>query len=157
VSQSTDVEDSTSYLSSDAHEYEGVQAPKYDEDSMPYPIYDTYDNASMIVPKYDEDWVIENLSWDMDQSSQEPCMEDDKGEVDFDGDSTHESHLTGQCTISKYCMASSSESRVVDGDNILIDENKSKYLLCDMLDFVARRYFCIGDTQHAEETKKMSL
>jgi hypothetical protein len=51
VSQSTDVEDSTSYLSSDAHDDEGVRAPKYDEDSTPYPIYDTYDDASMIVPK----------------------------------------------------------------------------------------------------------
>jgi hypothetical protein len=86
----------------------------------------------MIVPKYDEDWVFEKLSWDMDPSSQEPCMEDDKGEVDFGGDSAHESHhLTGQCMVSKYCMASSSESVVVDGDSILIDENKSENLLCD--------------------------
>jgi hypothetical protein len=63
VSQSIDVEDSTSYLSSDAHDDEGVRAPKYDKDSMPYPIYDTYDNAGMIVPKYDEDWVFEKLPW----------------------------------------------------------------------------------------------
>jgi hypothetical protein len=86
VSQSTNVEDSTSYLSSDAYDDEGVLAPKYDEDSMPYPIYDTYDDACMIVPKYDEGWVFEKLPWDMDPSSQEPCMEDDKGEVDFGGE-----------------------------------------------------------------------
>jgi hypothetical protein len=59
-------------------------------------------------------------------------MEDDKGEVDFGGDGAHESHhLTGQRTISNDCMASSSESVVVDGDSILIDENKSENLLCD--------------------------
>jgi hypothetical protein len=61
VSQSTDVEDSTPYFSSDAHDDEGVLEPKYDEDSMPYPIYDTYDDVGMIVPKYDEDWVFEKL------------------------------------------------------------------------------------------------
>jgi hypothetical protein len=26
-----------------------------------------------------------------------------------------------------------------------------------LLDFVARRYFCIGDAQHVEETEQMSL
>jgi hypothetical protein len=77
VSRSTDVEDSTSYLSSDAHNDEGVLEPKYDEDSTSYPIYDTYDDAGIIVPKYDKHWVFEKLSWDMDPSSQEPCMEDD--------------------------------------------------------------------------------
>jgi hypothetical protein len=66
----------------------------------------------------------------MDPSSQEPCMENDKGEADFGGDSTHESHhLTGQCTVSKDCMASSSESVVVDGDSILIDE-KNQRIYC---------------------------
>jgi hypothetical protein len=115
VSQSTDVEDSTSYLSSDAHDDEGVLAPKYDEDSMPYPIYDTYGDASMIVPKYDEDWVFEKLSCDIDLSSQEPCMEDDKEGVDlvdenkseilYEDDSPHESH---------HCMVSSSKSIGVD-------------------------------------------
>ena len=59
-------------------------------------------------------------------------MEDDKGEVDFGSDSTHESHhLTGQCTVSKDCMESSSESVVVDGDNILINEKKLEKPLCD--------------------------
>jgi hypothetical protein len=36
---------------------------------MDHPIYDTYEYVGMIVPKHDEDWVIEKLSWDMDQSS----------------------------------------------------------------------------------------
>jgi hypothetical protein len=58
---------------------EAVLAPNYDEDSSPYPIYDTYEDTCMIVPKYDEGWVFEKLFWDMDPSSQEPCMEDDKG------------------------------------------------------------------------------
>ena len=93
-----------------------IEPVVFDEDSMPYPIYDTCDYACMIVPKYDEGWVFEKLLWDMDPSSQEPCMEDDKGKVDFGGenksevlyggDSAHESqHLTCQCTVSKYCMA----------------------------------------------------
>ena len=69
VSQSTNVEDSTSYLSSDAYDDEGVLTPKYDEDSVPYLIYDTYDTVCMIVPKYDEAWVFEKLSWDMDPYS----------------------------------------------------------------------------------------
>jgi hypothetical protein len=59
-------------------------------------------------------------------------MEDDKGEVDFGGDSAHESHhLTSQCIVSTGCMESSSESVVVDGDSILLDESKSKNPLCD--------------------------
>jgi hypothetical protein len=106
--------------------------PKYDKDSTPYPIYDTYDDTCMIVPKYDKDWAFEKLLWDMDPSSYETCMEDDKGEVDFGGDNAHESHhLTGQCTVSTCCMASSSELVVVDGDNILSDESKYKNPLCD--------------------------
>jgi hypothetical protein len=45
--------------------------------------------------------------------------------------SAHESyHLTGKCMVSKDCMESSSESVVVDGDSILIDENKSENVLC---------------------------
>jgi hypothetical protein len=65
----------------------------------------------MIVPIYDEEWVFEKLSWDMDPSSQEPCVEDDKGEVDFSSDSAHESHhFTSQCTVSTGCMELSSES-----------------------------------------------
>jgi hypothetical protein len=54
VSQSTNVEDSISYLSIDAYDNEGVLKPKYDEDSMPYTIYDTCDDVGMIVPKYDK-------------------------------------------------------------------------------------------------------
>ena len=83
MSQLGNVEDSTSYLSSDAHDDECVLAPKYDEDSAPYPIYDTYDGAGMIVPKYDEGLVFEKLSWDMDPSSQEPCVEDEKEGADL--------------------------------------------------------------------------
>jgi hypothetical protein len=109
---------------------------------MPYPIYDIYDNAGMIVPKYDEGWVFEKLSWDMDSSFQEPCVEDGKGEANFGGekkskilyggDSAHDSHqMTSQCTVSEDCMVSSSESVVVDGDIILIDESKLENLLCD--------------------------
>jgi hypothetical protein len=64
-----------------------VLSPKYDEDSVSYPIYDAYDNAGMLVPKYDEGWVFEKLSRDIDPPSQEPCVEDDKGEVDFGGES----------------------------------------------------------------------
>ena len=52
--------------------------------------------------------------------------------VGFGSDSTHESHhLTGQCMVSKDCMASSSELVVVGGDNILSDESKYKNPLCD--------------------------
>jgi hypothetical protein len=132
MSQSTNVEDSTSYLSSDAYDDEGVLAPKYDEDSMPYPIYDIYDDACMIVPEYDKGWVLKKLPWDIDLSSQEPCVEDDKEGVDlvdenkseilYEDDSPHESH---------HCMVSSSELVGVDGDNILSDESKSENPLCD--------------------------
>jgi hypothetical protein len=151
VFQSTDVEDSTSYLNSDAHDDEGVRAPKYDEDSMPYPIYDTYDDACMIVPKYDKDQVFEKLPWDMDPSSQELCMEDDEGEVDFGGDSAHESHhLMSQCTVSTGCMASSSELVVVDEDSILSDESKSKNPLCDSphhVDEIEQRPLALRDLE----------
>jgi len=117
MSQSGNVEDSTSYLSSNAHDNEGVLEPKYDEVSTPYPIYDTYDDASIMVPKYDEDWVFEKLSCDIDISSQEPCVEDDKEGVDlvdenkseilYQDDSSHESH---------HCMVSYSKSIGVYGE-----------------------------------------
>jgi len=81
VSQSIYFEYSTSHLNSDSHDDESVEEPNYDEDLIPYHIYDTYDIADMIIPKYDEDWVFENLLWDMDPSSLEQCMEDDKGEA----------------------------------------------------------------------------
>jgi hypothetical protein len=41
--------------------------------------------------------------------------------------------------VSKYCMASSSESVVVDGDSILIDENKSENIMCDIPVHVVER------------------
>ena len=92
---------------------------------MPYPIYDTYEDEGMIVTNYDEEWVFEKMSCDMDPSSQEPCVEDEKWEVDFGDDNTHDPHnLIGQWTISKHCMETSSQLIVVYGDNILIDENK---------------------------------
>jgi hypothetical protein len=88
---------------------------------MTYPIYDTYDDACMIVTKYDEDWVFENFPWDMDPYSQEPCVEDDKGDDDFGGDSAPESHnLTGQCMVSTGFMASYSE--LVVGGGVLMLE-----------------------------------
>jgi hypothetical protein len=71
-------------------------------------------------------------------------VEDEKGEGDFGSDSTHESHhLVGQYMVSKDCMESSSES-VVDGDSILIYENKSEDILCDI-------------PYHLDETEKNPL
>jgi hypothetical protein len=80
----------------------GVIEPNYDVDSMPYHIYEIYDDAGMIVPESDKGRALKTLSWDIDLSSQEPCMEDDKEEVDmvdekkskilYEDDSPHESH-----------------------------------------------------------------
>jgi hypothetical protein len=67
------------------------------------------------------------LPWDIDLSSQQPCVEDGKEGTDlvdehkpiffYEDDSPHDSH---------HFMVSSSESISVNGDRILSDESRSK-------------------------------
>jgi hypothetical protein len=53
------------------------------DDSMPYPIYDTYDDEGVIAPEHDEFLGVDEFPLDVDLSSQELCIKDDKGEDDF--------------------------------------------------------------------------